>query len=308
MLRIFQRTLQRTVGTQGIGLHSGRTINLTISPAPAGTGVVFVRTDLEPAVVVPARTENVVDTALATTLGVQVGGRTVRVGTVEHLLSALYGMGIDNARVEVDGPEVPVMDGSAGPFLFMLKGAGVEVQKHFKRFLVVRHPVEVAEGEKIARLVPARTFGISCTIDFDHPLIRSQILRFDFSDRTYHREIGRARTFGFLRDVERMKAAGLGLGGSLDNAIIVDDFSILNPDGLRFPDEFVRHKILDAIGDLALIGMPVIGHLTAVKSGHALNHRLTTALLADESAFEVIEVREEEDLGGLDVVLPAFAS
>lgn len=308
MLRILQRTLRRTVGTQGLGLHSGRTVNLTISPAPPDTGVVFVRTDLTPEVTIPARTEHVVDTALATTLGIDVGGERVVVSTVEHLLSALYGMGIDNARVEVDGPEVPVMDGSAAPFLFMLKGGGIEVQRHFKRFLVVRRPVEVEDGDKRARLVPARSFGITCTIDFQHPLIRSQTLRFDFSDRAYHREIGRARTFGFLQDVERMKAMGLGLGGSLDNAIVVDDFSILNPDGLRFPDEFVRHKILDAVGDLALVGMPVIGHLTAVKSGHALNHRLTTALLADPEAYEVVEVREEEELGRLDLVVPAFAS
>ena len=306
MLRIYQRTLCRTVGTSGIGLHSGRKINVTISPAAPDTGVVFVRTDRTPMVEIPATPHHVVDTQLATTLGTTRGGESVRVGTVEHLLSALYGLGIDNARVELDGSEVPVMDGSAGPFVYMLRSAGIQVQKRFKRFMVVRRPVEVRDGEKRASLTPARSFGVTATIDFDHPLIRSQSYRFEFSDKAYHKEISRARTFGFLRDVEQMKAVGLGLGGSLDNAIVIDDFSILNPDGLRFPDEFVRHKILDTLGDLALLGMPVIGHLTAVKSGHALNHALTTSLLADPENFEIIEVREPADLGRFDVAIPAF--
>lgn len=306
MHRLYQRTIGKAAGTTGLGLHSGAKVRLTLKPAPAGSGITFVRTDLTPEVEIPASAENVVDTSLATTLGVDFGGKQVRVGTVEHLMSALAGLGIDNVRVEVDGPEVPIMDGSAAPFVFMLSGAGVTQQRALKRFMIVRRPVEVGDGDKVARLTPARGFGITCTIDFAHPLIRKQKYRFDFSDRAYHREVSRARTFGFLKDVEALKAAGLAKGGSLDNAIVVDEFNILNNDGLRFADEFVRHKVLDSIGDMALVGMPIIGHLTQHKSGHALNHELITELLANAANYEVVEVREEEELGRLDVRIPAF--
>ncbi|MDF1565564.1 MAG: UDP-3-O-acyl-N-acetylglucosamine deacetylase [Deltaproteobacteria bacterium] len=301
-----QRTLQKRVEISGVGLHSGEQVHLSVSPAAANTGLVFVRTDLGKRVEIPARVENVVDTRFATTLGRTVDGVSATVGTVEHLLSAFAGLGIDNARIELDGPEIPILDGSAAPFVFLLRGAGVRQQRALKRFLVVRKTVEVSEEGKLARLSPARGFRVTCSIDFDHPLVGRQKLRFDFSDRDYHREICRARTFGFLAEVEALKAAGLAQGGSLANAVVIDRFSILNREGLRFPDEFVRHKVLDSLGDLALLGMPVIGHLESHRSGHALNHKLSAALLADPSAFEILEVREPADVGRLGVRLPAL--
>ncbi len=306
MPSLHQRTLRRRVETSGVGLHSGQQVRLKISPSAPGTGLVFLRSDLPGKVEIPALVENVVDTRFATSLGRTVNGRTHTIGTVEHLLSALAGLGIDNARIEVDGPEVPILDGSAAPFVFMLKGGGIRQQRAFKRFLLLRKAVEVRDGVKRARLSPARTFRITCSIDFDHPLVGRQKLRFEFSDRDYHREISRARTFGFLAEVEALKAAGLARGGSLDNAVVIDRFSILNTEGLRFPNEFIRHKVLDTIGDLALLGMPVIGHLESHRSGHALNHQLSEALLADPSAFEVLEVREPSEIGRLGVRLPVF--
>lgn len=305
MLRIFQRTLRRTIETTGIGLHSGEKVHLVLKPAPEGSGVVFVRSDLEGGVELPARADLVVDTALATSIGVEhpVHGE-VRVGTVEHLLSAIYGLGIDNLRVEVDGPEIPIMDGSAAPFVFLLQSAGVRVQSRYKRFLKVLRPVEVSEGDKRARLEPSAGFQVRCAIDFDHPLIGTQTFSFDFSDREYYREICRARTFGFLREVELMKSMGLARGGSLDNAIVVDEFSIMNPDGLRFADEFVRHKVLDTLGDLALLGAPVLGTLSSMRSGHALNNKLARAVLADPSCYELVEITPpatEAEVEGLRV-------
>jgi len=302
-----QRTLKNQVETRGVGLHSGAQVRLRLRPAAAGTGIRFVRTDLSAPVELPATVANIVDTRFATTLGTRVGGEMVKVGTVEHLLSAMAGLGVDNAYVDVDGPEVPVLDGSAAPLVFMIKGAGIRIQKAYKRFLVVRRPIEVREGEGFARIAPSRSFKVSCSIDFEHPLIGRQSLDFEFSDRAYHREISKARTFGFLNEIEALKAAGLARGGSLDNAIVVDRFSILNSGGLRFPDEFVRHKVLDSIGDLALLGMPVIGHLKTHRPGHALNHRLTETLLASPSAFEILEVREEAELGRLGLRLPTLA-
>jgi UDP-3-O-[3-hydroxymyristoyl] N-acetylglucosamine deacetylase len=301
-----QRTLKRRVETSGVGLHSGAQVTVAIGPAPAGTGIVFVRTDTPLRVEIPARVENVVDTRYATTLGREIDGERVTVGTVEHLLSALAGLGVDNARVEIDGPEVPILDGSAAPFVFMIKGAGIRCQEAFKRLLVVRRPVKVRDGVRWARLVPARTFQVTCAIDFDHPLIGRQEMRFTFSDRAYHREVCRARTFGFLSEVEALKAAGLAQGGSLENAVVIDRFSILNSEGLRFPNEFVRHKVLDAIGDLALLGMPVIGHLESHRSGHALNHRLSEALLSDPEAYEILEGGRAAEAGRLGIRLPAL--
>lgn len=303
MTELNQRTLKSPVSCAGIGLHSGERVKMTLRPAAAGSGIVFVRTDAARPVEIPARAELVVDTRLATTLGL--GG--LRVGTVEHLLSALNGLGIDNVRVEIDGPEVPIMDGSAAPFVYLLRTAGIELQRRFKRFLVVREPLEVREGDRLAQILPAPQLSVTCTIDFDHPLIKDQELLVTLSDRAYHREIARARTFALRRDIEGLQRAGLARGGSLENAIVVDDFSILNPEGLRFPDEFVRHKVLDVIGDLALCGMPVIGHFVSYKSGHALHQRLVQTLMqAVGSAVEIVEVRERHQLEKL-ALLPAFS-
>ncbi len=302
MTELNQRTLKAPVGCQGIGLHSGAHVEMTLRPAPAGSGVTFVRTDLSPAVEIRACAENVVDTAFATTLG----KNGVRVGTVEHLLAALAGLGVDNVRVELNGPEVPILDGSAAPFVYLVRTAGIELQRKFKHFLVVRRPVEVVDGGKRASIQPASQFTISCTIDFDHPLIKDQELKVELSDRIFYREICRARTFGFLRDVEALKGMGLARGGSLDNAIVVDDFNILNPEGLRYSDEFVRHKILDAIGDLALCGMPVIGHVVSYKSGHALNQKLVRRLVSEPGAAEIVEVREKKQLERMSILPPSW--
>ncbi len=296
-----QRTLASDVRCSGVGLHSGSPVTLVLRPAPEDHGVTFRRVDVKGAAEIPARSENVVDTSLATTLGK--GG--VRVGTVEHLCAALCGLGIDNLKVELDGPEVPILDGSAAPFVYVLRNAGLVQQQKHKRFLVIRRNVTVRDGDKVASFVPAPQFTISSTIDFKHPLISDQSYRLAFSAGSFQREIARARTFGFLRDVEALKKAGLARGGSLENAIVVDDFSILNPGGLRFPDEFVRHKVLDAMGDVYLFGMPVIGHLRAHKSGHALNHKLVSRVLADPTNYQVISATPKE-IERLDLHVPAF--
>jgi UDP-3-O-[3-hydroxymyristoyl] N-acetylglucosamine deacetylase len=251
---------------------------------------------------VPARAEYVVDTMLSTTLGL----RGARVATVEHVLSALTGMGVDNCRIEVDGPEVPILDGSAAPYVYLVQEARIRTQPAGKRFLVVRAEAEVRDGDKFARVEPARELSIRFTADFNHPLITDQTSHFVFSDRAYAREVAPARTFCFLRDVEKMKAAGLAQGGSLDNAIVVDEFSILNPGGLRYPDEFVRHKVLDALGDLTLCGMPLIGAFSAHKSGHALNQALVRRVVADPSLCRVVRVTAEKELEPLQIRLPAL--
>jgi UDP-3-O-[3-hydroxymyristoyl] N-acetylglucosamine deacetylase len=294
-----QRTLRGPVSCQGVGLHSGANVRLTLYPAPPDHGIVFVRTDLTPEVSIPALSGYVVDTSLATT----VGKNGVRVGTVEHLCAALSGLGVDNVRVEVEGPELPIMDGSAAPFAYLIRSVGIRVQDAPKSFVVIRKPVSVVDGDKEASFSPSRCFRIDCTIDFKHPLISDQAYHMEFSDREFSREIARARTFGFLRDLEKLRSLGLAKGGSLDNAIVVDEFSILNPDGLRFPDEFVRHKILDAMGDMSLLGRPVIGHLKVVKSGHALNHKLLQKLLADQTQFAIVRARTRE-LERLDLRVP----
>lgn len=298
----FQRSLKRPVSCDGVGLHTGAPVTLRIMPAPADTGIFFVRVDLPGKPQVPARAEFVISTILATTLGRE----QCTVGTVEHLLSALSGMGIDNARIELDGPEVPIMDGSAAPFAALVHEAGIRVQEKTKSFLVIRRPVTVVDGDKRASIAPSKRLRIDCTIDFKHPLISDQTYGLEFSDRTYAKEIASARTFGFLRDVEKLQANGLARGGSLSNAIVVDEFSILNPEGLRFPDEFVRHKLLDTLGDVALMGRPVIGHLTVHKSGHALNHRLVMKVLSDPSNYEVVQARAR-DVEQLDLELHDLA-
>ncbi|HVE85597.1 MAG TPA: UDP-3-O-acyl-N-acetylglucosamine deacetylase [Myxococcales bacterium] len=297
-----QRTISAPISCQGVGLHTGAQVNLTLLPALENHGVVFARTDVAGKPTIPARAQHVVDTALATTLGRD----GVRVSTVEHLLSAINGLGLDNLRVEVDGPEVPIMDGSAAPFEALIRSAGVRVQEAPKRFVVIKKPVTVVEGDKEATLSPARSFKVSCTIDFKHPLIKDQVFELDFSHHSFTREIARARTFGFLKDVEALQRMGLAKGGSLENAIVVDEYSILNPEGLRFPNEFVRHKILDCIGDMALFGHPLIGHLKVNKTGHALNHKLVEKVLSDPSSYLVVAAFQR-DVERLDLRLPDLA-
>ncbi|HEX9308204.1 MAG TPA: UDP-3-O-acyl-N-acetylglucosamine deacetylase [Anaeromyxobacter sp.] len=284
-----QRTVAKRVSCTGVGLHSGKPATLTLAPAAADAGISFVRMDL--GVEIPARNEFVADTTLSTNLA----NGAARVHTVEHVMAALHGMGIDNCRVEVDGPEIPILDGSAAPFVCLIQEAGIQVQRAGKRWLVIEEPIEVRDGDKLARLEPADSFSVEFTADFDHPLITNQAFRSTVNDRTFEREIARARTFCFRRDIERMQAAGLAKGGSLANAIVVDEFSILNPEGLRFPDEFARHKVLDAVGDLALFGLPVLGALTAVKSGHALNQGLVKKVLANATSHRVVRVSAEAE-------------
>ncbi|HET9555349.1 MAG TPA: UDP-3-O-acyl-N-acetylglucosamine deacetylase [Anaeromyxobacteraceae bacterium] len=283
-----QRTVAKRVSCTGVGLHSGKPVNLTLAPAAADAGITFVRMDL--GVEVPARHDLVVDTKLSTSIAV---GKA-RVSTIEHVMSALHGMGIDDCRVEVDGPEIPIMDGSAAPFVCLVNEAGVKDLKAPKKYVMITAPVEVREGDKLARFEPADGFSVRFTADFGHPLITNQGVEVAVSDRTFEREVSRARTFCFRKDIELMQSMGLARGGSLENAIVVDEFSILNPEGLRYPDEFARHKVLDAIGDVALLGRPVLGALTAVKSGHALNQALVKRVLADPSCHRIIQVSPEQ--------------
>ena len=284
MLR--QRTLKNLIRATGVGLHSGEKVFLTLRPAPVDTGIVFRRTDLEPVVEIPANADLVSETVLCT--GLSCDGAKVQ--TVEHLMSALAGLGIDNAYVELTAPEVPIMDGSAGPFVFLLQSAGIEEQHAPKRFIRIKRAVEVREGDKVARFEPYDGFRVGFTVEFNHPAIPASLSRaeVDFSTTAYIKEVSRARTFGFMRDLEYMRERNLGLGGSMDNAIVLDEFRVLNEDGLRYADEFVRHKILDAVGDLYLAGHAVIGAFEGFKSGHALNNKLVRALLADADAWEEV--------------------
>ena len=288
-----QRTLKTTIRASGIGLHTGRKVLMTLRPAPPNCGIVFRRVDLPEPVDIQARAENVGDTKLGTTL---VNG-SVRVATVEHLLSAFAGLGIDNAFVELSASEVPIMDGSAGPFVFLLQSAGIEEQNALKRFVRIRKHVEVRHGDKWARFEPFNGFKVNFEIEFDHPIFRRHMQRasMDFSTTSFLREVSRARTFGFMRDLETLRAQNLALGGTMDNAIVLDDFRVLNEDGLRYEDEFVKHKILDAIGDLYLLGHSLIGEFSGYKSGHALNNQLLRALVADASAWEEVTFRDRNE-------------
>ncbi len=283
---IKQRTLRNVIRATGVGLHTGEKVYLTLRPAAADTGIVFRRIDLSEPVEIPARTENVGDTRLSTTL---VKGK-VRISTVEHLLSALAGLGVDNAYIDLSAAEVPIMDGSAGPFVFLIQSAGIEEQNAHKRFIRIKRKVEVEDGDKWARFEPYDGFKVSFSIDFDHPVFRSRrrASTVDFSTTSFVKEVSRARTFGFMREVELLQSQGLAMGGSMDNAIVMDDYRILNEDGLRYEDEFVRHKILDAIGDLYLLGCSLIGAFNGHKSGHQLNNKLLRTLMADQSAWEVV--------------------
>jgi UDP-3-O-[3-hydroxymyristoyl] N-acetylglucosamine deacetylase len=281
-----QRTLKNVIRATGVGLHSGEKVFLTLRPAAVDTGIIFRRVDLDPVVDIPANAELVTETMLCT--GLSRDGGTVM--TVEHLMSACAGLGIDNAYIELSAPEVPIMDGSAGPFVFLLQSAGIVEQKAPKRFIRIKRALEVRDGDKIARLEPYDGFKLGFTIRFEHPMIPATLSRaeVEFSTAAYIQEVSRARTFGFMRDLEFMRERNLGLGGSMDNAIVLDEFRVLNDDGLRYGDEFVRHKILDAIGDLYLAGHPILGAFEGFKSGHALNNALVRALLADRTAWEEV--------------------
>ena len=289
---INQRTLKNVIRATGVGLHTGEKVYLTLRPAPVDTGIVFLRVDLDPVIEVPARPGNVGDTRLSTTL--EKDG--VRISTVEHLMSAFAGLGIDNAYVELSAPEVPIMDGSAGPFVFLLQSAGILEQGKPKQFMRITRTVCLEEGDKWVRFEPFDGFKVSFAIDFDHPVLQNskQVATVDFSTTSFVKEVSRARTFGFMEELETLRDAGLAQGGSLDNAIVLDSFHILNEDGLRYEDEFVKHKVLDAIGDLYLLGHPLIGAFSAFKSGHALNNRLLRKLVEDEDAWELISFGEEE--------------
>ena len=287
-----QRTLKNLIRATGVGLHTGEKVYLTLRPAAPNTGIVFRRTDLPQPVEIKAEPYAVQDTRLSSCL---VKGEA-RVSTVEHLMSAMAGLGIDNAYVDVTAPEVPIMDGSASPFVFLLQSAGIEEQKAPKRFIRVLQRVEVEEGDKRVRFDPFRGFRLELSIDFSHPVFdrTRQTVSVDFATTSYVREVSRARTFGFMQDVETMRSQGLALGGSLDNAIVMDEYRVLNSDGLRYDDEFVKHKLLDAIGDLYLLGHPLIGAFSGHKSGHALNNRLLRKLLETRSAWEFATFEKDD--------------
>ncbi len=283
-MHVYQRTLKRPISCTGIGLHSGKKVNLNLRPAEPDTGIMFKRSDLPGAPLIPADVHHVVDTCLCTTLGRE----GVTVSTVEHLLSALSGLGVDNVLVEVDAPEVPIMDGSSAPFVFLIRNTGLVSQNEPRRCYRVAREVSVSDGEKTISVKPADQLQVDFTIEFDHPLIRRQNFKFTLEERSFDKEISRARTFGFLSDLAHLQRHNLALGGSLENAVVVDDYRVLNDDGLRFDDEFVRHKVLDFIGDLALVGRPILGAFTAYKSGHQLNNLLFRKFLADPQACQLV--------------------
>jgi UDP-3-O-[3-hydroxymyristoyl] N-acetylglucosamine deacetylase len=291
MLR--QRTLKSLVSASGVGLHTGQKVRITLRPAPVDSGVVFRRVDLASPVDIPARAQLVGEARLASTLVLG----DVKIHTVEHLMSALGGLGVDNAYVDLDAPELPIMDGSASPYVLLIQQAGIVEQAAAKKFLRVTRRVEVKDGDKWARLDPYDGYRLSFSIEFRHPVIErtTQAVTVDFAETSYLKEIARARTFGFMHEVEDLRDSGLALGGGLDNAVVLDEYRVLNSDGLRFADEFIRHKLLDAIGDLYLLGKPLLGAFTAHKSGHALNNRLVRAALADPAALEQVVFERPEE-------------
>ena len=288
---IRQRTLKNVIRATGVGLHTGKKVLLTLRPAPTNTGIIFRRVDIDPAVEIPAKPKYVGDTSLSTTLV----KNKVRISTVEHLLSAFAGFGIDNVYVDLTADEVPIMDGSAGPFVFLIQSAGVEEQRAAKKFLRIKEKVQVEQNGKWAMFEPFDGFKVGFSIEFDHPVFNQNNCHaeIDFSTTSFVKEVSRARTFGFMRDVELLRERNLVLGGSLDNAVVVDDYRILNEDGLRYADECVKHKILDAIGDLYLLGHSLIGAFKGHKSGHALNNTLIRELLLDKSAWEIVSFESE---------------
>ncbi len=288
-----QRTLKNSVHATGVGLHTGERVDMTLRPAPANSGIVFRRVDLSPVAEIRAEALAVHDTRLSTCL--EANG--ARVATIEHLMSACAGLGVDNVYVDLSSAEVPIMDGSAGTFIFLLQSAGIVEQSAAKKFIRIKKTVEVKDGDKWVRFDPFNGYKLSFTINFTHPVFATtkQNVTIDLGEHSYIKEVSRARTFGFMQDVEAMRAQGLALGGNLDNAIVMDEYRIINPDGLRFEDEFVKHKVLDAIGDLYLLGHPLIGAFSGYKSGHALNNALLRALLADEQAWEFATFSKPEE-------------
>jgi UDP-3-O-[3-hydroxymyristoyl] N-acetylglucosamine deacetylase len=299
---IRQRTLNNVIRATGVGLHTGEKVYLTLHPAPVNTGIIFRRTDLDPVVEIHAKAENVGETTLSTTL---MNG-DVRVSTVEHLLSAMAGLGIDNAIIDVTAPEVPIMDGSAGPFVFLLQSAGIREQEEPKQFIRIKRPVTVTDGDKVASFRPFNGFKVSFSIDFDHPAFHNRTLKaeVDFCSTSFVKEVSRARTFGFMHEIEYLRSKGLARGGSMDNAIVVDEYQVLNEDGLRYEDEFVKHKILDAIGDLYLLGNSLIGEFVGHKSGHGLNNASLRELIAQKDAWEVVTFENDEDEAPISYMKP----
>ena len=289
---IRQRTLRNSIKATGVGLHTGDKVLLTLCPAPVDTGIVFRRTDLNPVAEIPARADLVGETTLSTCL---IHGEA-RVSTIEHLLSAMAGLGVDNAYVDVTAPGIPIMDGSAAPFVFLLQSAGIVEQHAAKKFIRVRREVTVTDGDKTASFLPLEGFKISFGIDFDHPVFkhRAATTEIDFSTTSFVREVSRARTFGFVEEIEYLRSKGLARGGSMDNAVVIDDYKVLNHGGLRYDDEFVKHKVLDAIGDLYLLGYSLIGEYRAFKSGHALNNQALRTLIANKDAWEMVTFDDVE--------------
>jgi len=290
-----QRTLKSEIRASGVGLHGGLKVTMVLRPAPPDSGIVFRRTDLPGTVLLPALADKVGDTRMCSCLEAETPAGSVKVGTIEHLMSALSGLGIDNLIIDLDAPEVPILDGSAAPFIFLIQAAGIAEQDAPKRFIRVLKPIRVEDGDKWASFAPYEGFSLDFSIVFNHPAIANSATRslFDFADHCYAHEVARARTFGFVQDVEWLRENGLALGGGLENAIVLDEFRVLNEDGLRYRDEFVKHKILDAIGDLYLLGRPLLAAFSAHKSGHDLNNRLARALLAARDAWEIVSFPEE---------------
>ncbi len=302
---IRQRTLKNSIKATGVGLHTGEVVYLTLRPAPVNTGIVFRRIDLDPAVEIRAWAENVGDTTMSTNLS----NGEVRIATVEHLLSALAGLGIDNCYVELSAEEVPIMDGSAAPFVFLIQSAGIQEQAAAKQFIRIKRRVSIDQGDKSACFEPFDGFKVSFTIEFDHPVFRDRNKEccLDFSSTSFVKEVSRARTFGFMRDIENLRSQNLALGGSEDNAIVVDDYRVLNEDGLRYDDEFVKHKVLDAVGDLYLLGKSLIGEFKGYKSGHYLNNLLLRELLRQEDAWEVVTFEDEDAKAPISYMQPVMA-
>ncbi len=297
-----QRTLFNSISCTGIGLHSGEKVSMTIRPASPDTGIRFIRKDLPGRHLIKAHSDSVINTTMCTVIG----NNGNHVSTIEHLMGAFFGFGIDNALVEIDGPEVPIMDGSAAPFIYLLKSSGIKEQKKPKEFIVIKKTLNIREGNRSITIKPSKGLKISFTIDFHHPLISDQQFDFSFSGKEFIDEISRARTFGFLKDIEMLREAGLAKGGSLDNAIVIDDFRVLNEDGLRYPNEFVRHKILDFLGDIAVMGTPIIGHFIINKSGHSLNHAMLRKLSSNKRYWKKITLEDPVKGERENLSIPAF--
>lgn len=302
---IRQRTLKNTIKAIGVGVHTGQKVKIVLSPAPENTGIIFRRTDCASVVEIPAHPANVGDTSLSTSLVKE----DVKISTVEHLMAALCGLGIDNLYVDVDAAEIPIMDGSSGPFVFLIQSAGIEEQSALKKFIRIKETIEVRKGDKFARLEPYDGFKVSFSINFDHPAFKKELqsLEIDFANHSFVKEISRARTFGFMNDYEMMRDRNLARGASLDNAVVLNDYTVVNEGGLRYENEFVKHKILDVVGDLYLLGKNILGSFTGYKSGHSLNNLLLNTLLAQQNAWEIVDFADPVPAkDSLEYKLPSF--